>query len=210
MIEGYEKLSTGVIKQTNPTPPAYDEQYVTRYNNDLGGLSNELSCLRLGLLLGSLNQPIAKLLDVGYGDGNFLDRASSVIKSCYGYDIPPNFPLPTKPNIERAKNITGAYYDVVTFYNSLEHIENLDFLKEIQCRFLAMTVPWCHNFSDDWFSNWKHRKPNEHIWHFNDETLTRFMAKMGYTIIHYSNVEDALRGEKIGYASYLTAIFKKG
>ncbi len=210
MIEGYEKLRSGVIRQISPNPPAYDEQYVTRYNTNLGGRADELSCLRLGLLLGSINQSILKLLDVGYGDGNFLERASTVVKNCYGYDTSPAFPLPAKTNIESVNKITGTYYDVVTFFNSLEHIDNLDFLSEIQCKFLVVTVPWCHNFSDDWFDKWKHRKPDEHIWHFNDETLIRFMAENGYTAMHYSNAEDTLRGEKIGYASYLTAIFKKG
>ena len=63
---------------------------------------------------------------------------------------------------------------------------------------------------EDWFKNWKHRKPDEHIWHFNDETLTRHVLRNGYSTLHYSNAEDCLRGEKLGYASYLTAVFRKG
>ena len=211
MLTNYEKISTtGVIKQVEFTPPVYDTEYVIRYNASLAGQADELSYLRLGLLLGSLNQSATKLLDVGYGDGNFLEKAASVIKSCYGYDISPQFPLPLKSNIELTQNITGAYYDVVTFYNSLEHMPEIDFIKDIQCQFLVITTPWCHYFSDEWFKNWKLRKPEEHIWHFSDETLLRFMRKMGYTAIHYSNAEDAVRGEKLGYANYLTAIFKKG
>ena len=210
MIDGYEKLRSGVIKQTEPTPPIYDEQYAVRYSNSLGGQEDELSCLRLGLLLGVINQPIVKLLDVGYGMGNFLERCSTVVKDCYGFDIGPAYPLPPKSNIKPVSNVTGAYYDVVTFYNSLEHMTDLDFLEKIQCKYLLITTPWCHYFSEEWFENWKHRKPDERIWHFNDETLTRFMLRQGYTVIHYSNIEDTLRGEKIGYASYLTAVFKKG
>ena len=74
MLEGYEKLSTGVIKQVNATPPTYDDLYIRDYNLSIGGVGDELSYLRLGLLLGSLNQSITKLLDVGYGDGNFLSK----------------------------------------------------------------------------------------------------------------------------------------
>ena len=120
----------------------------------------------------------------------------------------PVFPLPG--GVDRVDKITGAYYDVVTFYNSLEHMPDIDFLKDIQCKFLVITTPWCHYFSDDWFKNWKHRKPDEHIWHFNDETLTRHVLRNGYSTLHYSNAEDCLRGEKLGYASYLTAVFRKG
>ena len=158
MLEGYEKLSTGVIKQVNATPPTYDDLYIRDYNLSIGGVGDELSYLRLGLLLGSLNQSITKLLDVGYGDGNFLSKARTVIKDCYGYDVAPVFPLPG--GVDRVDKITGAYYDVVTFYNSLEHMPDIDFLKDIQCIFLVISTPWCHYFSDDWFKNWKHRKPD--------------------------------------------------
>lgn len=208
MLDGYEKLTSGVIKHVKAVPPLYDVDYTTKYKVSLGGQDDELSCLRLGLLLGATNQPIAKLLDVGYGDGNFLERASTVVQKCFGYDVSPAFPAP--PNVTSVNSITGAYYDVVTFYNSLEHIPEIDFVKDIQCKYLVVTTPWCHYFSDEWFQNWKHRKPNEHIWHFNDETLSRFMRTRGYVCVHYSNAEDTLRGEKSGYASYLTAIFRKG
>jgi len=208
MLDGYEKLTSGVIKHVKAVPPLYDVDYTTKYKVSLGGQDDELSCLRLGLLIGATNQPIAKLLDVGYGDGNFLERASTVVQKCFGYDVSPAFPAP--PNVTSVNSITGAYYDVVTFYNSLEHIPEIDFVKDIQCKYLVVTTPWCHYFSDEWFQNWKHRKPNEHIWHFNDETLSRFMRTRGYVCVHYSNAEDTLRGEKSGYASYLTAIFRKG
>ena len=100
-----------------------------------GGESGEVVCRDLG--------------DVGYGDGNFLSKAKSVVQDCFGYDIPPVFPLPQ--GVKRIDNITGAYYDVVTFYNSLEHMPELDFLQKIQCKYLVVTVPWCHYFSEEWF-----------------------------------------------------------
>ena len=208
MLAGYTKDRDGIIKHDDATPPAYDEEYIRQYTLKNGPLEEELSCLRLGLLLGSINQSITKLLDVGYGNGAFLKRASNIVKDCFGHDNPPAFPLP--PRVESASNPTGAYYDVVTFYNSLEHMPEIDFIKNLQCQYVAITLPWCHYFSDDWFENWKHRKPNEHIWHFNDESLQRFMKSQGYSTLHISNSEDCIRGEPLGYPSYLTAIFKKG
>ena len=208
MLQGYEKLRDGIIKHVDAVPPAYDEEYIRNYYLTNGGFEKELSCLRLGLLLGQLNQPVSKLLDIGYGDGGFLSRASKIIKDCYGYDIGPAYPLP--PKIKPVYNITNAYYDVVTLFNVLEHIPDIDFIEKIQCQHVVITVPWCHNFSDEWFEGWKHRKPNEHIWHFNDESLARFMNSKGYSCLHTSNVEDSIRGEPLGYPNYLTAIFKKG
>ena len=209
MLEGYEKLRDGVIKQVDAIPPVYDEEYVKDYYLVNGIFEKELSCLRLGLILGQLNHSVNKLLDIGYGNGGFLDRASKVIKGCYGYDVGPAFPLPSqiKPVYN---NATSDYYDLITLFNSLEHIPDIDFIENLQCKYVAITVPWCHYFSDGWFETWKHRKPNEHIWHFNDESLTRFMNSKGYSVLHTSNVEDCLRGEPLGYPNYLTAIFKKG
>jgi len=208
MLEGYEKDRDGVIKKTNAPSPAYDEEYVKNYYSVNGAIAEELSCLRLGLLLGSLNQSVNKLLDIGYGNGGFLKRASRVIKDCYGYDVSPRFPLPE--NIRQTNSLTGEFYDVVTLFNSLEHMPDIDFVSDLQCRYVVITVPWCHYFSDDWFDSWKHRKPDEHVWHFNDESLTRFMNSKGYSILHTSNAEDSLRGEPLGYPSYLTSVFKKG
>jgi hypothetical protein len=207
MLEGYEKLRDGIIKQVDATPPVYDEEYIGKYYLANGTFQEELSCLRLGLILGQLNHPINKILDVGYGNGGFLSRAAKIVEGCYGYDIGPAYPLPAK--IKLVHSVTNAYYDLVTFFNSLEHIPDIDFVKNLQCQHVAITVPWCHYFSDDWFKDWKHRKPNEHIWHFNDESLTRFMSSQGYGVLHTSNAEDCLRGEPLGYPNYLTAIFKK-
>jgi hypothetical protein len=210
MLENYKKLSTtGVIRQVDVEPIVYDEKYVVHYNAGLGGLSNELSCLRLGAILGCLNQPINKILDVGYGDGNFLEWASKVVEGCYAYDSSPAYPLPSN-RLKMVNDTTSNYYDVVTFFNSLEHMPDIDFLENLRCKYVIITVPWCHYFSDDWFKGWKHRKPNEHIWHFNDESLNRMMRSKGYSSVYYSNLEDIIRGEKIGYPSYLTAVFSKG
>jgi len=137
MIDGYAKSRDGIIKQVDAIPPVYDEEYVRDYYLVNGTFEKELSCLRLGLVLGQLNHSITKLLDIGYGNGGFLDMASKIVKDCYGYDIGPAFPLPAK--IKPVHNITNDYYDLITLFNSLEHIPDIDFIENLQCKHTATT-----------------------------------------------------------------------
>ena len=46
--------------------------------------------------------------------------------------------------------------------------EGLEFVKKLKCKYILISVPCCHYYSDDWFKNWKHRRPDEHIFHFNE------------------------------------------
>ena len=57
--------------------------------------------------------------------------------------------------------------------------------------------------------NWKHRRPDEHLWHFDEDSLYNFMKRMGYTFISSSNIEDTIRKNKEGETNILTAVFKK-
>ena len=100
-------------------------------------------------------------------------------------------------------------YDVVCFFDSLEHFDNIYIIKELKTDYIFISVPWCHNFSPDWFKSWYHRKPNEHLWHFNKESLLNFMSELGYNCIHTSNIEDTIRKNNKEYSNILTAIFKK-
>ena len=204
MLKNYEKIKDGLIKQIEVGSFNYDRDYVD--NEKIN--HNELSALRLGLMVGSVNEPIRSLLDVGYGNGFFLKWASKTIQKCYGYDIEPKYPLPD--DIEEAKSITGHHYDVITFFDSLPCFRNLDFIKELRCNYVMVSMPWCHNFSDEWFEKWSQRKPDEYVWHFDDEALRRLMLKNGYMVVHYSNAEDAVKGqERRGHPNSLTGIFKK-
>ena len=70
---------------------------------------------------------------------------------------------------------------------------------------------------EELFKDFNHPNPNinnkatiKMIEYWPDESLTRFMNSKGYSILHTSNVEDSLRGEPLGYPSYLTSVFKKG
>lgn len=205
MIENYHIDDLGVIHQQSYKQYNYNEDYI-KNNYVFLKYKKELSYLRLGYILDKLDYVPNKLLDVGYGSGDFLQVASTVVNNCYGNDLYDDF-IPSTAKF--VKDITIDSYDIITFFDSLEHFPSLDFLSELKSKNICISVPWCHNFSDDWFSNWKHRKPDEHIHHFNNTSLSLTMKSVGYKMIHHGNLEDLVRKHDNNYPNILTAIFQK-
>ena len=203
MLDNYEKDLNGVIKQINCTPFSYDYSYADNYNtlptNDI------MSHLRLGYVVGSLGKMPESILDVGYGNGAFLNLAKNST-TCYGHDIS-QYPIPE--GVSFVENILENYYEVISFFDVIEHFSNPYFLKDLNCKYIVCSLPHCHNFSDEWFRSWKHRKPNEHLWHFNEESLVKFFDVQGYSKINTSNFEDVVRKTKEEYSNILSGVFLK-
>jgi len=205
MIENYAKNEDGIIYQVNRELFKYDEFYLKHYEN-MGSLLQPTSMLRLGYIIGSVGKIPTSLLDVGYGNAAFLNSSRPLIPKLYGNDVARQL-LPD--GVEYVENIMEEKYDVITFFDSLEHMEDIEFVKNLKCNYICISLPWCHYFNDEWFENWKHRKPDEHLWHFNKESLTKFMTRMSYETIDICNLEDATRDNGEKYENILTGIFKK-
>lgn len=206
MIEGYEILQNGVIHQLNPNIRQYDSNYINQSYNQYGEFSRNLSWLRLGCLLGCINYIPKSIMDVGYGNGDFLNSAKTLIPLCYGneingYDIP--------KGCTKIENLLEVNVDVITFFDSLEHFNDITFINQLSCKYIMISVPNCEYKSDDWFTHWKHRRPNEHLWHFNLESLSNFMFKNDFNLIHGSYIEDSIRRDLNNTHNILTTIFKK-
>ena len=189
MLENYTRLDNGVIQQINVEKIIYNYDYSNKYNN-YGEKANYISYLRLGVLLGLLKKTPVSLVDVGYGNGAFLKACKDTIPNLYGCDIS-EYPVPegcTKIDIKDISNV-----DVVCFFDSLEHFDNLSFVKDLDTEYIFISVPWCHYLSDDWFKNWYHRRENEHLYHFNEESLRKFFDESGYDCVYTGCYEDIIR-----------------
>ena len=206
MINNYKIHSNGVIEQIEKKSFVYDVCYVKNYNNYGGSI--ELSTLRLENIKKTINRLPQNILDVGYGNGDFIRHCLKSNIQMYGTDIS-NYPIPDNSKFIPFNEIFNIKFDVITFYDSLEHFWNIDFILNLQTNYVVISLPWCHNFSDEWFENWKHRKPDEHIWHFNDETLTNFMKQMNFKLVSFSNIEDIVRKPADDNNNILTAIYRK-
>ena len=207
MIENYEILENGLIKQKSILNKirTYDYDYVNSSYNQYGEKGSQMAGLRLGYLVSKLGYWPKSILDVGYGNGDFLKICKNKIDS-YGNDIS-GYPVPE--GVTFVENIFERHYDVICFFDVLEHFEKIDFVQNLKCDYIFLSLPWCHNFSDEWFSNWKHRRPDEHLWHFDEKSIKNFFNEMGYEMIDYSNIEDLIRVSNEDYPNILTCILKK-
>lgn len=205
MLEGYSKLNTGVIKQNIVKPYKYDVTYVDDRYNKYGELGKRMSYLRYGYIVGTIGYVPHSILDVGYGNGDFLSICSESVDKCYGNDVS-NYVLPE--NINFVEDIKSYFFDVITFFDSLEHFESIDFVKELSCNYICISVPWCHYDNDDWFFDWKHRREDEHIFHFSEKSLINFMSDMGFIHINTCNLEDIIRKPNNKQPNILTGVFK--
>lgn len=206
MNEQYETTSCGVIHQINSKIIDYNIDYVQQRYDSYGNIVSYMSYLRLGYIIGSIGRIPESILDVGYGNGSFLSVCKNIVTKCYGYDIS-TYPVPEGCHAI-TDDITSHKFDVVTFFDSLEHYENITFVQKLKCNFICISLPWCHNFDHKWFEEWKHRRPNEHLWHFNDSSLVCFMKEQGFSLINFNNIEDTIRKNNSNYPNILTGIFK--
>jgi hypothetical protein len=205
MIENYNLNKYGVIEQIVKNKFNYDKSYGDRYSMFS---TKNIENLRLGYIIGCLGKIPKSLLDVGYGNGDFLLNAKGLISELYGNDVEPAYPLPDGINF--VSDITEQDVEVITFFDSLEHFHDIEFVKNLKTKYIVISLPWCKNGQDDsWFSSWKHRKPDEHLFHFNEKSLENFMNHQGFEMINFCNLEDNIRVDKNLKPNILTACFKK-
>jgi len=206
MLENYRKDELGIVHQIESKPYDYNADYVNNSYNTYGDLPKLMSYLRLGNIIGAIDRYPTSILDVGYGNGDFLKLCSENVPSCFGNDIS-GYPIPE--NCEFVEDILQEHYDVITFFDVLEHFKDISFVSKLKCTYLVVSVPWCHYLSDEWFANWKHRREDIHLHHFNARALMLFMGKNGFKTVSLSNVEDVIRKPVDNYENILTGVFEK-
>jgi SAM-dependent methyltransferase len=206
MLENYTKLDNGLIKQDSINKIEYNSEYITTSYNNYGLKTTQMAYLRLGYMLGVLKTIPTSILDVGYGNGEFIKTCTNIVKHCYGNDIS-GYPIPK--GVEFVEDIFSTKFDIVCFFDVLEHFENIYEIKNLQTEYIIISLPECHYFSDEWFQTWKHRRLDEHLWHFNKSSLITFMKEIGYESMDLCNIEDTIRKHPYEYSNILTGVFKK-
>lgn len=207
MLTNYCKDQWGVVHQVEANKFVYNRDYVTNSYLPLQLQIQQISHLRLGYIMGTLGKTPNKLLDVGFGTGDFLRAVAKLGTTTVGCDLYSDF-LPE--NTAFVEHPTQGQYDVITFFDSLEHFETLDWMRDLDTKCVVISLPWCHYPHDDiWFTSWKHRKPDEHLHHFNHHSLQSWMASQGYRCVNWCNVEDAIRTPVDNLPNILTATFEK-
>jgi len=198
----------GVIHQLNPQPYVYDQTYVSTYDTDeYKRQSDILQALRLGFTIAAHKRKPESILDFGYGNGAFIKFAKQHIDKVIGYDI-------SGVEVEGCETYTEIKpAEVVTFWDALEHVNDLSFLETIKCETIVISLPYCHFPNQEnlnWFNDlYKHRKPNEHLHHFNPVSLKLTMQNYGWREVARSTHEDIVRKSTHGKENILTMAFKR-
>jgi len=209
VLDNYEKLPNGLIRQKRIISKIkYNRDYIRERYDSYKSASVNMGFLRLGYLLGTLKSTPSSILDVGYGNGDFLSAANKHIGNsgkCYGFEVN-GYDIPD--GCIKVDDIFSNSYDVVCFFDVLEHFDNVYDIQNLKTNYIYISVPNCTYLSDEWFLNWKHRRPDEHLWHFNENSLTNFMSEIGFIKVSCCFIEDTLRKSKDS-ENILTSIFKK-
>lgn len=126
-------------------------------------------------------------VDVGIGGGRFVTEIDGL-----GYDINPDA-------VDwlggRYFDIYSAKADVLTFWDSLEHIPNPSAAINQARHWVFCSVPVAKDGYDA--RTFKHYKPGEHIWYFNTSGLIRYIEAHGFRCVGISGAECALGRESV-------------
>lgn len=167
----------------------YDAKYIhERY--DAYPTTEAMSYLRLGFVKAFAKS--GRLLDIGYGNGCFLKKAAKAGFDVFGSDVHgADYGIREVPLDEAA----NGSWDVVTFFDSLEHFPDLDLPRAVasRARVIVVSIP-CRPDSFPARKEWKHYRPGEHLHYFSRYSLELFFSPR-HTVASRSNVEDAIRGK---------------
>lgn len=183
---------------------SYDGNYILDYfeHNSL----RQMSLLRAGFVLGSTSKTKVKpsILDVGFGSGDFLRVMRKENWDIWGADLHTvDLGIP-RITIEEA---TKKKWDVVTFFDSLEHFSDFSFLSTLNSDCIIVSIPHspiCPN------GDWKHYKPGEHLHYFTSRSICELFRIYGYVYQFDCYVEDIIRGKlKNKEPNICTYVFKR-
>ena len=194
MLDNYHVDEFGVLHQTEFTPIKYDQEYLSYYEK-LNDRTIKLGYQRMGWLLRYLGRMPESVLEYGYGIGTFIEAAKiNGVPRCAGCDVTP-FPLPEGVEFLDWQQSLAESWDVVAMFDVLEHIPDLAFLGQLECRHVAIAVPYCRwsELGDDWFDSWRMRLPNEHLHHFDKKSLVNLMNHYGFRCQDLNFFEDGMR-----------------
>jgi 2-polyprenyl-3-methyl-5-hydroxy-6-metoxy-1,4-benzoquinol methylase len=152
---------------------SYDASYVEKYD---AYPTEEMSKLRLDYLLEFATE--GRLLDFGYGKGDFVKAASEHFDA-YGYDI-------HGLDFGVQEGSLDDQWDVVTFYDSLEHLPDLSIAERLaeNAKLVIISTPKPpKSFPKD--RSWRHYKPGEHLHYFSIDSLRCIVNK---SLIAHNNI----------------------
>jgi SAM-dependent methyltransferase len=183
----------------------YDASYAHQYDDRPHRAMSEL---RWNFIQRTLNFGAGRrVLDIGYGNGSFLKHCESRGAEIFGIDVHgEDFGIP-EVNFR-----TNLEFDLICFFDSLEHLPSFDIIMGLKAKYVIVSVPNPPNFFLAEPGRWRHFKPGEHLHYFSRDSLDYLMREwLGGRKISEGYPEDALRGKLsysgVVYDNIYTAIY---
>jgi SAM-dependent methyltransferase len=187
------------IAMTVPAPARIETYYRERYYGNRHSFTGRLCNWRRRRLVARHISPSAgaRLLDLGSGDGAFLDTASAAGWTAVGVE-PHHRPDEGKHAIFRTleQAATLAPYDCVTMWHVLEHVpapvECLAQLRSIlsPTGVLLLAVPDFGGLQARVFGgHWLHLDVPRHLYHFTARSLPRLLNTAGFEVLRTAHQE---------------------
>ncbi len=143
-------------------------------------------------------KPKGKWLDVGCSAGFVVAAAKQAGFNAFGVEIEKGAVRYAKTELKLENVVAGvledqgypsAYFDVISLYDVIEHVPDLNkVVKELK-RILApggvveiRTPDLGHWLTPKDLSSWKEVKPSEHLYYFDASTLSRVFANHGLKV----------------------------
>jgi hypothetical protein len=142
--------------------------------------SHKLNSARWKFILDNTTN-IYSVLDFGCGARAFELAKPKLMMNVISYD--PYF----YNNMEGVLDTCNLGIDVLTFWDSFEHIRRLEMIPLLKARYIVLGIPIFTNGID--IIQWKHFRPDEHVWCFSEMALKRLMRKWKYEEVAHSLFE---------------------
>jgi 2-polyprenyl-3-methyl-5-hydroxy-6-metoxy-1,4-benzoquinol methylase len=183
----------------------YDDSYAKNYVEYVrrNQINIPLQLFRVGLVSRWL-KPKEGLLDIGCGIGEFIHFAEKYY-TCVGFEPNPKAIERKRCKAKVYSTLVGSVprFRCVTMFDVLEHIQKpKEFLRELVERHLlpggvlAITTPNIEAVdSKNWdkLIEWKHYKPREHLFLYNEQGLEILLESAGFSVIHWGREESDIR-----------------
>jgi 2-polyprenyl-3-methyl-5-hydroxy-6-metoxy-1,4-benzoquinol methylase len=175
---------------------AYDDSYFDRYKSYEGStIEQALNAGRCAMLARHVEKG-ASVIDIGAGSGAFVRKAQAAGYQARGFDVIPKTVSQLRDADAYAED--PGLFDVVTFWDSIEHIDCPEILlREIRANALVLVaIPVFTDLRA--IRDSKHYRPGEHLYYWTVEGFVNWMALYGFRLLEQSSHETDAGRESIG------------